>query len=205
MIANNIFTFIFGLIFVLNKIEIFQCQINSEKQASFNSALSEIIKARNQTSLNINYKQSHKGKSSVVGVLLNDLTSYSLDFMKKLNSTSEVNVESTNCPFKPIQCNSTYKYQSFDGICNNLKNPLYGSANTPYKRILSPVYADGISSPRVLGNSGKELPNPRVISLAVSPPIANQRLEFNITHLFPIFGQFLTHDISGASAILGKI
>ena len=70
-----------------------------------------------------------------------------------------------SCPFSfNIICNSSYRYQSFDGTCNNLNNPAYGSANTPYTRFLTPVYADGVNSPRNSSVSGASLPNPRNIS-----------------------------------------
>ena len=41
-----------------------------------------------------------------------------------------------------------YKYfakphRSFDGSCNNLKEPKFGMRGTPYQRILENDYADG--------------------------------------------------------------
>lgn len=36
-----------------------------------------------------------------------------------------------------------FKYRSADGSCNNLKRKYLGKANTPYKRLLFPVYIDG--------------------------------------------------------------
>ena len=41
-------------------------------------------------------------------------------------------------------------YQSFDGSCNNLDNPFFDKSNTPYKRMISPEYGDGVNSPRTL-------------------------------------------------------
>jgi hypothetical protein len=38
---------------------------------------------------------------------------------------------------------------------------------SPFKRILSPVYNDGISEPRIKSVTGKLLPNPRSIALIV--------------------------------------
>ncbi|KAF0746289.1 Uncharacterized protein FWK35_00020149, partial [Aphis craccivora] len=49
------------------------------------------------------------------------------------------------------------KYRSADGSCNNLKHSFWGKANTAYKRLLFPVYKDGLSSI-------KELPNSRELS-----------------------------------------
>ena len=76
-------------------------------------------------------------------------------------------INSTYCPYKNIKitCNSTYKYRSYDGTCNNLVNPLIGAANVPYVRLLPPAYQDGVNSPRSLAVSGRLLPNPRSLSL----------------------------------------
>ena len=75
----------------------------------------------------------------------------------------------------------------------------------PYKRFLPPAYDDGVSSPRLLASSGKTpLPNARIISLTMSIPQAKQRLENFITHITPIFGQFLAHDVTGTAGIVGK-
>ena len=83
-------------------------------------------------------------------------------------------------------------------------NPLIGAQNTPYIRLLSPAYGDGTDSPRTLGVFGKALPNPRKLSLAISLPSSVQRLsKVDLSHLYPIFGQFLAHDIGGTSATTG--
>jgi hypothetical protein len=48
------------------------------------------------------------------------------------------------CPFRNMtKCDPSYPYRSFDGSCNNLKNPWWGQAEMPYKRLLIPDYADG--------------------------------------------------------------
>ena len=113
-------------------------------------------------------------------------------------------INSTYCPYVAKICDAAYKYRSNDGSCNNLANPLYGTSNIPYKRMLAPVYADSFNSPRMLAVSGNPLPNPRTLSLRLSPPISGQKLTLNVTHLFPLFGQFLTHDIAGFSTTTGK-
>ena len=50
-----------------------------------------------------------------------------------------------------------------------------------------------------MATNGSALPNVRTLSLTVSPPISGQHLSATYTHLLPIFGQFLTHDIAGVS------
>ncbi|XP_076059545.1 peroxidase homolog [Oratosquilla oratoria] len=70
----------------------------------------------------------------------------------------------TVCPdfIPPVRCN-VERYRTFDGRCNNLENPTWGSAFTAFKRRLPPVYSDGIEAPRH-GREGYELPSPRVVS-----------------------------------------
>jgi hypothetical protein len=36
-----------------------------------------------------------------------------------------------------------YTFRSFDGSCNNLKEPKFGMRGTPFQRILENDYADG--------------------------------------------------------------
>jgi len=43
-----------------------------------------------------------------------------------------------------------------------------GAKNTPYIRLLSPAYDDGVNSPRGKSVTGKPLTNPREISLAIN-------------------------------------
>ena len=48
------------------------------------------------------------------------------------------------CPYsKNIACPSDTSYRTFDGTCNNLKNPLIGRAMTPFRRLMPAKYADG--------------------------------------------------------------
>jgi len=35
------------------------------------------------------------------------------------------------------------RYRSYDGSCNNLRNPTWGLANTRYGRLVRPRYGDG--------------------------------------------------------------
>jgi len=42
-----------------------------------------------------------------------------------------------------VTCNSTSKYRTIDGTCNNLENQLWGSTNTPYIRLGPAYYDDG--------------------------------------------------------------
>ena len=104
------------------------------------------------------------------------------------------------CPFsnQNSNCNPLLTVRSFDGTCNNLQQPLLGSTQTPHKRLLSPAYDDGISSPRVRSISGNMLPNPRGLSLNLSTDSFNTQEQI-WTHLWVTFGQFITHDIAATA------
>ena len=62
-------------------------------------------------------------------------------------------------------CDNTSRYQTLDGTCNNLYNPVLGSANTAFIRLPGATsdYADGLSTPRQ-AKDGNELPNARRLS-----------------------------------------
>jgi hypothetical protein len=119
--------------------------------------------------------------TSEQGRLLNDIVNFVLSFSSNVSTSNasavvqSLTVDPTVCPFTSsnITCDSTFIYHSLDGKCNNLKNPLYGSANIPYTRytvkiyinfkinnfyvlrILKPAYGDGYNTPRILQASGK--------------------------------------------------
>lgn len=138
---------------------------------------------------------------------MNDLATYTFQFLAsestKRSLTDDLGVDYSNCPFVNATCNLSSLYHSLDGTCNNLINSLYGSVNVPFKRWYTPVYDDGSNSPRTTATSGNELPNVRTVSLGISPMNFGLDSEELVSHLFVIFGQFLTHDIVGISAITG--
>jgi len=48
------------------------------------------------------------------------------------------------CPYPAnVACSPVNVYRSYDGRCNNLKKPLWGSAHQPLTRYMPPDYADG--------------------------------------------------------------
>jgi peroxidase len=101
-------------------------------------------------------------------------------------------------------CDPTLKYRSFDGTCNNLKNPLIGSKETPFKRLLPPEYDDGFGKPKIKASSGKKLPNPRLLSTLVNTDTLNLQ-EFFWSHLWIMFGQFLAHDLTATAFTNSKL
>ncbi|CAG7831042.1 unnamed protein product [Allacma fusca] len=93
---------------------------------------------------------------------------------------------------------ATNVYHSSDGLCNNINNPGWGAYNQPYRRVIAPDYADGISSPRV-SQDGLPLPHPRKISTLIHTDKPTE--DSTASLLLPIFGQFIDHDVT--STVLG--
>ncbi|CAH1099661.1 unnamed protein product [Psylliodes chrysocephalus] len=96
------------------------------------------------------------------------------------------------CGTPPASCPNS-RYRSYDGSCNNLRNPILGTPNTPYTRLLPQNYGDGISNP-TLAKSGNELPLSRLVSLIIYPdaPIEDPIFTLNAMQ----YGQIITHDMS---------
>jgi len=114
--------------------------------------------------------------------------------------------QNASCPFasNSIVCDPTNKYRSFDGTCNNLNFPLYGSVNTPYQRFLQPEYADGTNLPRGKTLDGKDsLPSPRVLSKSLFSKTALQEDDWLLIYVH--FGQFVAHDLSQNSISSGNL
>ncbi|XKL59210.1 hypothetical protein PGB90_000226 [Kerria lacca] len=97
------------------------------------------------------------------------------------------------CISPDTPCNDS-KYRTFSGICNNLNNPTWGSVNTPYGRLLSSKYSDGIHAlPRSVINH-EPLPLPRIISVNLFPELIVDDPLFTLVTMS--WSQFVTHDLS---------
>lgn len=139
-----------------------------ENQNDLNDSLHEFSKKRNEPNFYRNQavdrtKKSNMRKSTEFAQKVHDTFTFVQDFLKNSGRLSKRQVPPNpgspgyviaagNCPYTTIKvtCNSQSKYRTYDGTCNNLKNPLDGSANTPYARFLSPAYDDKVNSPRTL-------------------------------------------------------
>jgi peroxidase len=96
------------------------------------------------------------------------------------------------CP-RPQECNAYYPYRSYDASCNNIENPLWGTSNSAFQRVLLPAYSDGIFRPRV-AKSGQPLPSARLVSINIIPDVdAPSELE---THNVMQWGQYVDHDLA---------
>lgn len=116
---------------------------------------------------------------------------------QEYDNFAEIAITDT-CPFQANKffCNPNTRYAKLDGSCNNLEKPWLGKAFIPFKRYMRPVYDDQNNSPRLRSRSGKFLPNPRTLSLLFAMDQSNY--ENFYTHLLPIFGQFMAHDLTNS-------
>ncbi|KAL0125820.1 hypothetical protein PUN28_004702 [Cardiocondyla obscurior] len=99
-----------------------------------------------------------------------------------------------------IKCGDTFsqacqhsRYRSFDGSCNNLRNPTWGLANTRYGRLVLPRYSDGIRAPSK-SIIGANLPLARAVSFMMFP--SNDIDDVQYTLLAMQYGQIITHDMA---------
>lgn len=134
-------------------------------------------------------------------ILTKDELNKRFDF-DPLNLLANVKAPREFCPFKTsLNCNPNDKFSRIDGSCNNLQQPWLGRAETPYKRYFQPSYDDQINMPRTRSASGRQLPNPRVVSRTMS----NDNFQFDntATHLVAAFGQFISHDVTSSAVASG--
>lgn len=98
------------------------------------------------------------------------------------------------CVPKEVTCNpASTNYYRFDGQCNNVKDPLIGARETPFVRLMSDGFVDGIDTPS---------PTQSAISSRSDSIVANDvkgRIEINIpeanNELTTLAGQILTREI----------
>ncbi|XP_063586936.1 uncharacterized protein LOC134764285 [Penaeus indicus] len=98
------------------------------------------------------------------------------------------------CPdfIKPSSC-TPKRYREYDGRCNNLENPAWGSSFSSFKRRLPPDYADGIDAPRV-GAGGYPLPSPRIVSAHLHRDEGLH--DHAVTIMLVAWGQAIDHDLT---------
>ena len=114
--------------------------------------------------------------------------------MELILNTSLCKGPTPNCNFSTVN-----RYRTIDGTCNNLIDPTLGAAFTPFRRLLSAVYEDGIGQPVGFQQAFKEnrwfdppRPSPRFISLNIIEEL--QVNQPQATYMLMQWGQFLDHD-----------
>ncbi|MBE9045193.1 peroxidase family protein [Pleurocapsales cyanobacterium LEGE 10410] len=83
-----------------------------------------------------------------------------------------------------------YRYRSYDGSQNNLRNFNFGKAGENLSRQATPAYADGVAAP-----AHPDFPNPRLISNMLSNQTESILDERNLSSYVWTWGQFITHDL----------
>lgn len=108
------------------------------------------------------------------------------------------------CPLhvRPITCDVAGRFRSYTGHCNNLEQPSWGAANTPFARFLSPRHPDGIQAERVSVVDGSPLPSPRLVSNTVHKDVDLPSSALSL--LFMVGGQIIDHDVALAAPPRGK-
>ena len=94
-------------------------------------------------------------------------------------------------------CDKDSHFRTLDGVCNNIKHPLLGAANTTYARFIDPQYSGESYAPRV-AISGNPLPNARNISFQVF--VEEHKPSKKLANFAVAWGQFLAHDMTEAAA-----
>ncbi|XP_071089469.1 salivary peroxidase/catechol oxidase-like [Haliotis cracherodii] len=87
------------------------------------------------------------------------------------------------------------RFRTIDGVCNNMNNPLWGSVNRNFRRVLPAVYNDANGTPRLNTASGVPLPTARTVSNNVHFEL--NRTSNRLSVMAMQWGQFLDHDLTG--------
>jgi len=130
------------------------------------------------------------------GTFLGQTTSQQGQSLIPGQSIARVDPATLTCGRPPSCCPQT-KYRSIDGSCNNLRNPIWGTPQTRYARLLPPKYGDGISAPP-LSRSGKQLPLSRSITSSLLPNVPIDDLKFTVVAM-QYGGQLIIQDMSGTA------
>ncbi|KAG8229280.1 hypothetical protein J437_LFUL009641 [Ladona fulva] len=108
-----------------------------------------------------------------------------------LIDTSKTLIREVCPPFlSNVECRPG-KYRRYDGLCTNLQHPTWGATMTPFTRLIGPLYADGITAPRI-SITGNQLPLPRIVSRTVHPDEGFH--DHAGTVMVVAWGQFMDHD-----------
>ncbi|CBY30779.1 unnamed protein product [Oikopleura dioica] len=141
-----------------------------------------------------NLEPSKFDPDAEVKKVANHLTEQDINDLRELAGCDEhqlvPNCEENMCFHK--------KFRSIDGTCNNLDNPLWGSATTPLKRLLIPIYENDFNEPvgwNDINYGSKPLPSSREVSLVLLKGHSWEP-DPDFSGMLMQWGQFLDHDIT---------
>lgn len=108
------------------------------------------------------------------------------------------------CPLmvRPVECDPLGRFRSFTGHCNNLKNPTWGAARTPFVRFVDHQHSDGIQAERRSVLDDSQLPSPRLVTSMVHRDQDQPSGELSL--LLMSWGQIIDHDVALAAPPRGK-
>lgn len=133
---------------------------------------------------------------------------YDLSPDEILNGLTLIDMSQTDfwsiCPLmvRPVRCDPTGRFRSFTGHCNNLRQPVWGAAQTPFVRFLAPRHPDGIHQERVSVVDGSALPSPRLVTSVVHRD--HDQPSSDLSLLIMVWGQIIDHDVALAAPPRGK-
>ena len=130
------------------------------------------------------------------------------DFTRPSEIAQIIQASGCRSPKTPV-CDATSRFRTIDGTCNNLRKPLQGGTDTPFRRLLPAYYEDGVEVPK-----GRAQANGCLKSFCNGPfsaPVPSARLASSLivgddqvstekpfTHMVMQWGQFLDHDLDFA-------
>ena len=101
------------------------------------------------------------------------------------------------------------RYRTANGVCNNLENPLFGSAERKFRRFIPPRYEDGVAQLRGTMQSMNvsflphdpfrpPYPSARIVSEGIVRDRPEEDEQFS--HILMQWGQWIDHDLDEAPA-----
>ncbi|XP_013174136.1 PREDICTED: peroxidase-like isoform X2 [Papilio xuthus] len=123
----------------------------------------------------------------IQSTMMGDVVDYDTDSEKENELTS-----APICTAYQSNCTKT-RYRSYDGSCNNLANPTWGTPNNAYENMVQSNYADGVNSWPTASDGGS-LPNTREISIKIFIPKLEIEHKWNLNT--QQWGQIVAHDLS---------
>jgi len=116
---------------------------------------------------------------------------------KNYNLIKSIQIPEPYCPrVDKYCCDASSKFRTITGACNNLEYPWWGSANSPFARLLEAAFPDKLGKPRTFGINGKPLPGAKVLSNNIH---TDKMITALNNQFFTFFGQFLDHDIANTA------
>uniref|UniRef100_A0AC34GNB9 Peroxidase n=1 Tax=Panagrolaimus sp. ES5 TaxID=591445 RepID=A0AC34GNB9_9BILA len=141
--------------------------------------------------------QSHAAEVLLISGLVNPIEDVSSRVLLSIDDITKAVPNGCVPTLSSADCDRSLcyhlSYRSFDGTCNNLRNPLNGASFRAYRRQLPPEYENGFDEP--ISFSSQIRPSPREASrilLSSSQVVTHEK--FN--SMMMQWGQFMSHDMA---------